>query len=281
MSGELIIVGTGIGLAGNMTVETTSIIENSDKVLYVVADEATGSLLESMNSTAESIYRFYDESVDRLDTYYMMADYIMGFVRMGKRTCAAFYGHPGIFVFPAHEAYLMAKSEGYPCEMKAAVSAEDCLFADLGVDPGRVGCQSFEVTDFLVYERKFDPNSLLILWQVGVIGQVGFRKNFQIENNIKILIEQLALKYPLDHKVIIYEASVYPVCPPKIISIDLGSLDYRDLSPISTLAIPPLENTKPNIDMVRRLGISESYVNKRADNPSRYNPLVPSVLRYA
>lgn len=278
MAGELIIVGTGIGLAANMTVQTQSIIETADKVLYVVADEVTGSFLESLNATAESIYKFYDETVDRLDTYYRMANYIMDFVRLGKRTCAAFYGHPGIFVFPAHEALLIARAEGFPAEMKAAVSAEDCLFADLGIDPGRVGCQSFEVTDFLVYGRKFDPNSLLVLWQVGVIGQVGFRKRFPIEKNISILIEQLAITYPRVHKVIVYEASVYPVCSPKIIATDLASLDYRELSPISTLVIPPIANSRPNIDVVRRLGIPESYIKKRADNPSRYNPLVPSVL---
>jgi hypothetical protein len=265
-------------LAGNITVQTQSIIATADKVLYVVADEVTGSFLESLNSTAESIYRCYDETVDRLDTYYRMANYIMEFVRRGKRTCAAFYGHPGICVFPAHEALLIARSEGFPAEMKAAVSAEDCLFADLGIDPGRVGCQSFAVTDFLVYGRKFDPNSVLVLWQVGVIGQVGFRKRFPIEKNISILIEQLALTYPRAHKVIIYEASVYPVCLPKIMSTDLESLDYRELSPISTLVIPPITNSEPNIDVVRRLGIPESYIKKRADNPARYNPLVPGVL---
>src|SRR5438132_1630145 len=92
MAGELIIVGTGIGLAENMTLQTKSILEGAEKVLYVVADEVSGHFLESLNSTAESIYRFYDESVDRVDTYYRMANYIMDFVRRGKRTCAAFYG---------------------------------------------------------------------------------------------------------------------------------------------------------------------------------------------
>ncbi|MCK6904279.1 SAM-dependent methyltransferase [Enterobacter roggenkampii] len=280
MNGELIIVGTGIGLAGNMTLETQTIIENSDKVLYVVADEATGELLKSMNNSSESIYSFYDENVDRVDTYHLMADYIMKFVRMGKKTCAAFYGHPGIFVYPAHEAMIMAKDEGYPCEMKAAVSAEDCLFADLGIDPGRVGCQSYEVTDYLVYNRKSDSNSLLILWQVGVIGQVGFRKHFPIEKNIAILVENLTQKYHKNHVVIIYEASVYPVCPPKIIATTIELLDYRQLSPISTLVVPPLESSVANLEMVRMLGIPDGYIKKKSDTPSRYNPLAPSILKY-
>ena len=278
MAGELVIVGTGIGLVGNMTIQTKSIIATSEKVLYVVADEATGAFLESLNPTAESIFKFYDETVDRLDTYHLMTNYIMDFVRAGKRTCAAFYGHPGIFVFPAHEAMLTAKAEGFPAEMKAAVSAEDCLFSDLGIDPGRVGCQSFEVTDFLIHERKFDTDSLLVLWQIGVIGQVGFKKHFHIENNIRILTKELASIYPLDHKVIVYEASVYPVCPPKIVVATIATIDYRELSPISTLVIPPIANRKPNMDMVRRLGIPEAYINKRTDVRSRYSALVPGIM---
>jgi len=36
--------------------------------------------------------------------------------------------------------------------MLPGISAEDCLFADIGVDPGIYGCQSFEATDLFVNE---------------------------------------------------------------------------------------------------------------------------------
>ncbi|WP_210266340.1 SAM-dependent methyltransferase [Mesorhizobium sp. NZP2077] len=278
-SGELIVVGTGIGLAGNMTASTESIIIQAEKLLYVVADVATAAHLEQLNSTAESIYSLYDESLDRIDTYYKMTECILDHVRAGLKTCAAFYGHPGIFVFPAHEAVLKARTEGYRAEMKAAVSAEDCLFADLGIDPGRVGCQSFEATDFLVYDRIFDPNSLLVLWQVGVIGQIGFRRQFPIGQNIEVLKEALRAHYPADHYVIVYEASVLPVCDPVIRPFRLDKLDPSALSPISTLVVPPLSSRRgPNIDMVRRLDIPERYILKRAEDPSLYDPAKPGAL---
>jgi hypothetical protein len=38
--------------------------------------------------------------------------------------------------------------------MLPAVSAEDCLFADLGVDPGAAGCQSHEAADFLILDTR-------------------------------------------------------------------------------------------------------------------------------
>jgi hypothetical protein len=278
-TGELTVVGTGIGLAGNMTAATESAIVHAEKLVYVVADVATAAYLEELNSTAESIYPLYDESLDRIDTYYLMTEHILGYVRAGLRTCAAFYGHPGIFVFPAHEAVLRARAEGYRAEMKAAVSAEDCLFADLGIDPGRVGCQSFEATDFLVYGRIFDPHSLLVLWQVGVIGQIGFRKRFPIGTNIEVLKEALRRNYPADHPVIVYEASVLPVCDPVIRPFRLDALDPDALSPISTLVVPPIQVRRaPDIDMVRRLDIPDRYLRKREQDPSLYDPARPAAI---
>ncbi len=48
-------------------------------------------------------------------------------------------------------------------------------FADLGFNPGDFGVQTFEATDFLRARRRFDPTSGLILWQVGVLGEVDSR----------------------------------------------------------------------------------------------------------
>ena len=61
-------------------------------------------------------------------------------VRLGKVVVGVFYGHPGIFVAPSHRAISIARAEGYEAKMLPAVSAEDSLYADLGVDPSRCGC---------------------------------------------------------------------------------------------------------------------------------------------
>ena len=43
------------------------------------------------------------------------------------------------------------------------MSAEDCLFADLGLDPAVVGCAQYEATDLLIYGRRPDPSAALIV----------------------------------------------------------------------------------------------------------------------
>ena len=54
--------------------------------------------------------------------------------------------------------------------MLPGISAEDCLFADLGVDPAEAGCQSYEATRFLERRPAIEPRAALILWQIGVVG---------------------------------------------------------------------------------------------------------------
>jgi hypothetical protein len=96
--------------------------------------------------------------------------------------CVVFYGHPGVFVQPAHEAIRVARLEGFTARMLPGISAEDCLFADIEVDPGVYACQSFEATDFLVRKRKFDPRSPLVLWQIGSIGDLYYHSGKYISD---------------------------------------------------------------------------------------------------
>ena len=91
-------------------------------------------------------------------------------VRAGSRVVGVFYGHPAVFVTPSHRAIAIAKEEGYSAKILPGISAEDCLYADLSIDPAVPGCQMFEATDYLVREKAADISSHLILWQIGAIG---------------------------------------------------------------------------------------------------------------
>ena len=95
-------------------------------------------------------------------------------VRAGSKVVGVFYGHPGVFVFPSHRAIAIARQEGYQARMLPGISAEDCLYADLGIDPGITGCHMYEATDFLLHEKPVDKTGHLILWQVGVVGVLDF-----------------------------------------------------------------------------------------------------------
>src|SRR5947207_15537569 len=104
-----------------------------------------------------------------------MVEQILQAVRAGRQVCGAFFGHPAVLVDPAHAAVRRAREEGYPAAILPGISAEACLFADLGIDPGVCGCQSYEATDFLVRPRAFDTGTALVLWQVGALAEPNAR----------------------------------------------------------------------------------------------------------
>ena len=116
-------------------------------------------------------------------------------VRAGKRVCGAFYGHPGVFAGVPHEAIEQARREGYDAHMEPGVSAEDCLYADLGIDPGRYGCQHFEASQLMLYRRRIDPSAYLVLWQVGVAGDRSLMRFATGAEYRQVLVDVLTRDY--------------------------------------------------------------------------------------
>jgi hypothetical protein len=264
LEGSLTIVGTGIRIYGHTTQEARSHMETADKLLYLVCDPVTEYWIQKLNSTAESLQDFYQQGKHRLETYLEMVDRIMECVREGKNVCVAFYGHPGVFVLPSHEAIRRARTEGFNAKMLPGVSAEDCLFADLGIDPGRHGCQSFEATDFLLYKRRFDPYCSLILWQIGVIGDVEYKGRFDL-TGLRTLVDTLKQSYDPSHVVYIYEASQYPICDPRIEPVEINKISDAHVTPISTLYVPPKGQAYADTDMIATLGLPAYVCNLNPD----------------
>jgi uncharacterized protein YabN with tetrapyrrole methylase and pyrophosphatase domain len=256
---SLIVVGTGIQCASQTSPVARAHIEKADKVLFLVADPATIVWIKQLNPTAESLDVFYDPAKLRVVSYLEMVEHTLSFVRKGLAVCLASYGHPGVFAFPMHESVRRARREGFHAIMLPGISSEDCLFADLGVDPGETGCQSFEATNFLIHNQKFDSTSALILWQVGVIGHVGYQKVFSLDG-VNVLVEVLLQHYSPDHEVVVYEAPPYAICDPSVQRIALKSLASARITPISTLYIPPKQPMQLNTAMMDRLGIPRSYI---------------------
>ena len=254
-TGSLTIVGTGIQLVGHLTLGAKAWIEQADKVLFALADPVTAKWLKELNPTAEAL-PYNTNNQRRRDTYREMTERMLTEVRKGLNVCAVFYGHPGVFADPAHAAIKQAREEGFQSQMLPGISAEDCLFADLGVDPGKNGCQSFEATDFLIRRRKFDPTSVLILWQIAMIGNLGFYEQGGHVQRLKILAEVLEKDYGADHEVVVYEAAVYyPVCSPVIDRIPLSKLPEAKVTEVSTLYVPPIAMASVDHSMMARLGI--------------------------
>jgi precorrin-3B methylase len=263
-NGQLMVVGGGIRAISDMTLDAEGQIRVADKVLYCVADPVTERRLHALNKTAESLYDLYGNDKPRMKTYNEMIDKILEPVRAGLRVCVVFYGHPGVFAWSTHQAIRIARREGCRAEMRAGISADASLFADIGIDPSSHGCHSLEATDFLIRQRTPDVGAHFLLWQVECVGDFGFNFAGYRRHNFHILIERLRMFYPAAHPVIIYQATQLPQGRPQIIKSSLDIITSDKLTGIATLYLPPVEIHKVDAAMCERLGLFPKS-NKQAD----------------
>lgn len=239
MTNTLTVIGTGIKFLSHITVETKAYIENADKVLFLLNEPAIAEWIKNKNPSYESLEELYFSCNARRDSYTKITNYILETLKHIKHLCVAFYGHPTIFADPALEAAKIAKSQGYDVRILPGISAEDCLFADLFINPGQRGCQSYEATDLVENQKRIDNRSHLIIWQPDCIYEFRHKKKAGQEN-LNLLIMYLANYYDLSHEVCIYEAAQYPHLNPKIVQTPLEKLTPSLLSSISTLYIKPI-----------------------------------------
>jgi hypothetical protein len=258
--GELVIIGSGIDSIG-FSLGDEALIASADKVLFCVADPATVVWLRRIRPDALDLYVLYADDKLRYTTYMEMAEAQLYWVRQGQKVVVIFYGHPGIFVLSTHRAIQIARREGHRAVMKAGVSALDTLCADLGVDPSHPGLQTHEATDCLIRRRRIDTTLHVILWQVGLIGELGYRRQGYLNNHFSYFISWLEELYGSDYEITHYIGSRYPGTDPLIQVSRLADLHdparQRDITGLSTFYIPPRDVVPTDRQTAMDLGIIE------------------------
>jgi len=226
-------------LGSHITPLARSYISNADVVFTGLSDGVIELWLAKMHPDVRSLQTLYREGKPRSETYQQMVEAMLNEVRAGKRVCGAFYGHPGVFALPTHKAIEIARREGYSAHMEPGVSAEDCLYADLGIDPGKFGCQHYEASQYMLYRRRIDTSAYLVLWQIGVAGDQSLARFATGAPYRQVLVDVLARDYDLEHEVILYKAVTLPMHRPRIERLRLRDLPAASVDTQVTLVIPP------------------------------------------
>lgn len=267
--GSLTVVGTGIKTTGQLTLESIAWIEQADAVPYVVGDPIAEAVIRKLNPQgAVSMAGYYEEGQSRMYAYNAMVEHILGDIRSGKKTVAAFYGHPGVFAYPSHESIRRAKREGFSAKMLPGISSEDCLFADLGVDPAVGGCQSYEATDFLFNSLSIDPSSQLILWQIGTLGDWTYKTRMYDTRAMPLLVKKLSKFYPMSHIVTVYEAPMFPNAEPMLAQIPLYWLSDFPITAAMTLYVPAAGARMPDPEMASLFSMGAPYAGMHNPAPA-------------
>ena len=237
--GSIACVGLGMTLGSHLTPLARSHIDQADVVFAALSDGIVEMWLERMHPDVRSLQPYYAAGKSRLKTYREWVEVMMAEVRAGKRVCAVFYGHPGVFAWSPHKVIEAARAEGFAAHMEPGISAEDCLYADLGIDPGRFGCQHFEASQLLFYRRQIDPTGYLVLWQVALVGDWSLARFQTGPAYRQVLVDRLGRDYPLDHELIVYRGATLPIEKPRIRRIPLRNLPSITLAAEETIILPP------------------------------------------
>jgi precorrin-3B methylase len=257
VQGSLTVVGIGIKLGLHLTAEARQSIEEAEAVFFLASDPVAYFWIPKLNAKARSLHTFYKAGKDRSESYDEMAEYVLSYVKRGLQVCMVSYGHPGVLSTPLHAAVRRARAQGFLATMQPAVSAVDCLFADLGFDPGMRGCLIYEATDFLIRQRVVSLSLPLILWQIGIIGEQSFKKTWKTwsPRGLRVLCEVLAKHYGPNHEVVVYEAAHHAITSPRIERLRIDKVPESNVTVLSTLYVPPKISSGIDAAMCRRLGI--------------------------
>ncbi len=240
-TGSLVVVGCGIQFGRHVSERTLSEIQQA-QVVFCLADPFALAMITRLRPDVINLGTHYAPGRDRRETYRDIDAAIMREVRAGKAVCAVFYGHPGVFADVPHQVVRKARAEGMSARMEPGISAEACLYADLGIDPGQRGVQSLEATYFLCYDRQIDPQGHVLLWQVALAGDWSCTRLEADRDGLRALVEKLLRWYPPDHEVILYEAAQLPIDDFRAEHLRLCDLPDAQYRQITTLVIPPLES---------------------------------------
>ncbi len=278
--GSFVAVGLGMMLGAHLSPRSRSEIEHADAVFVLVSDAVVELWLERIRPDMRSLQPYYAEGKRRTDSYREMIEAMLSEVRVGRRVCGVFYGHPGVFAQVPHHAVEQARAEGFEAEMQPGISAEDCLYADLGIDPATYGCQHYEASQLLFYRRRLDPSAYLVIWQIGLTGDRTLARYSTGPAYRRLLVDRLIeAGYPPDHEVVVYEAATLPIAVPRIDRMPLSALIQADLRLQSTLAVPPAQPMVRDEAMLARIAAIDAAPNSTsvaADGESRRR-LVPNL----
>jgi len=263
-NGRLVLAGCGLH-PGHITAETIKAITNAERVMVVAPNPLSVMHIQSLNPRVENLATAYDEFTERQGVYSAMADHIIDAVRGGIELCVVFYGHPAVFVDSTHMARKVLSAEGYSVQMLPGISAEDCLFADLGIDPGESGCQSYEATQFLLNYHQVHTGAYLLLWQIGLTATHLLRSLRLNGQGISAIVQLLSQWYPTDHLICIYEAATLPGQLPRMQWLPLSELNNVMLQHWSTLVVPPLTPLALAEERLVWLGIEADRVAELAN----------------
>ncbi len=246
---DIYIVGLGIVQVDQITRETERAISSSKEILYVERGLAVDTFLRERCEVVTDLTQLYHDETDRLDTYRRMAASVIAAALDHSPVTFALYGHPLIFAYPPFLVQQMARCFDLTVKILPAISAMDCIFADLAVDPSMNGLQIFEATEMLLRGRPLQVDVPVLIWQIGSLETGLYSGRQSRPERFDRFLEHVLAFYPATHTVFAVHSSTHPLLRSEVIEFKIGEIGSHSskLHAGFSLYIPPLM-TRPVAD---------------------------------
>lgn len=254
---DIYIVGLGILNVDQVTNETEHVLRRANEVLFVDTGVATRQYLEKLCPRVTPLYETsYREGGCRVASYDHMAVRVIEAALDHSPIAFAMGGHPVVGAeapFLIHEMARLLKLE---VRTLPAVSAMDCLFAELMLDPCLTGLQMFEATDLLLRQRPLQADVPALIWQVGALETRLHTLRPSVPERFARFQRYLLQFYPAAHQVVAYYATPHPLMKSQRLTFPIEAMGRfaEQLHVGFTLFIPPT-GSRPiaDLDLLNKL----------------------------
>jgi uncharacterized protein YabN with tetrapyrrole methylase and pyrophosphatase domain len=238
---DIYIVGLGILHPNQITREVEAALCRSNEVLFVERSDALESYLATISTKLTDLATAaYQEGADRLEAYDTMAAMVIDAALDHPPVTFALYGHPLIFAYPPFQILQIAPLLNLRVKILPGISALDCLFVDLKLDPAQQGLQIYEATDLLLRRRPLQPDVPCLLWQIGVVETRLYTEGVSRPQRFERIKRYLLEHYPPDHEVVAVYSTKHPLLQSSFVRFALEDIETHadELHQGMTLYIP-------------------------------------------
>lgn len=209
---DIYIVGLGVLNIDQITRQTERAIRRSNEVLYVDTGVATRTFLDGLCPKVTPLFATsYEESGRRLNAYHQMAARVLDAALDHPPVTFAMHGHPIVGVYAP---FLIKDTAGLldlEVQVMPGISAMDCLFAELMVDPCVSGIQMYEATEMLLRRRPLQPDVPALIWQIGCVETALYTTRRSKPERFERLQSHLLHFYPPEHTVTAFYSTPHPL----------------------------------------------------------------------
>lgn len=247
---DITIVGLGVLNVDQVTYETERAIRRSKEVLYVDTGVATRAFLQNLCPKVTSLYETsYCDAGCRLGSYDRMAVAVIEAALDHPPVTFAMGGHPIVGAEAPFLIHEMARLLGLKVLTLPGISAMDCMFAELMIDPCVDGLQMYEATDLLLRRHPLLPEVPALIWQIGVVETRLHSQRRSKPSRFDLFIAHVLQFYPPGHRVTAYFASQHPLMRSQILRFPIGEIgEYAEQLHAGFTLFIPVARVRPIAD---------------------------------